>query len=337
MGTVQAYIDQRIQVGQESSSGTPASCNRKLQELMLGFKDELTTRQVRPPGHRFDTDSFVEEEWTSLTIAGAIDFYEQHLPLEAMCGAATPTTPVGGTLSKQRIYDVPISGAVTPQSFTAQWGDNTFVNQAAYIVVPTLGGTYSREKGGDMTGAAFGGLILPGGTTFTGGANPYGSSPYTTHPALGKYLNFYLDTTGAGLGTTQILEEVLEAKWNIQDLFKPFWAADRAQTAWKRPISNEAGKYTADITFGESSTVRTIIDALRSQQTYFLRIEMLGPLIEGSIHFLHQVDLAVKLITTSEWKNGNSVYARDVSLDIVEDPTWGHGALVTTVCDLATL
>ena len=133
------------------------------------------------------------------------------------------------------------------------------------------------------------------------------------------------------------VQEVLEAKWNIQDLFKPFWAADRAQTAWKRPISNEAGKYTADITFGESSTVRTIIDALRSQQTYFLRIEMLGPLIEGSIHFLHQVDLAVKLITTSEWKNGNSVYARDVSLDIVEDPTWGHGALVTTVCDLATL
>lgn len=337
MGQVQAYIDQRIQVGQEATSGTPASCNRKLQELMLAFKDELTTRQVRPPGHRFDTDSFTEEEWTSLTIAGAMDYYESLLPLEAMVGAATPTTPVGGTASKQRIYDIPISGAVTPKSFTAQWGDSTYVNQAAYVVCPTVGGTYSREKGGDMTGAAFGGLLTPGGTTFTGGANPYGASPYTTHPILGKHLNFYLDTTAAGLGTTQITEEILESKWNIQDLFKPFWAADRAQTSWKRPISNEAGKYTSDLTMGESSTTRSIIDTLRSGNVYFLRIEAVGALIETTIHFLHQVDIAVKLVTTSDWKNNNSVYARDVSLDIVEDPTWGHACMVTSITDLATL
>jgi hypothetical protein len=354
--------------------------------------------------------------------------------VEAWLGTVAPTTV--GVNGRRRIYDLPLTGAVTPKAFTSQFGDDTYANQAAYCFLTSFGAKYSREKGGELDGVdGFGLRSLVGGTTFTPAPTVLPLSP-----VVGSNLNFYLDTTGAGLGVTQITEEVLDASWNVKDLQKPFWAADRAQPSWKKPISNEGGKYTAKLSLGESAVVRAIDNWLMLNRTYFLRISNKGDYVDNRIslsfsggptggsftltykgqttgaiafnssthhptaaevqtalealpaigtgtivctggpldgagtpviidftsgalvndisamthadsltpsgaitiattqtQYEHTADIACKLMNKAAWGNKNSVYARDFDFTIVEDATWGHGLMLTSMTAMATL
>lgn len=434
MPGVVAYIDQRIQVGQESAAGTAVPANRRLQSTALEFVDEIDTVQFNPTGHRLDAISLINKAWSGIKGSGPLSYTESLFLIESWLGTVAPSTV--GVNGRRRIYDLPLTGAVTPKSFTSQFGDDTYANQAAYCFLTSFGAKYSREKGAELDGVEGYGLrTLTGGTTFT--PTP---TVLPLSPVVGDDLNFYIDTTGAGLGGTQITEEVLDVSWNVKDLQKLFWAADRAQASWKKPISNEAGKYTCKLSLGESAAVRAVDAWLMLGRTYFLRISNKGDYVDNQIslsfsgvptggsftltykgqttgaisfsssthiptaatvqtaleglssigvgnvvctggpldgagtpiiinfalgslvndispmthtdsltpsgaitiattqtQYEHTVDLALKLMNKAAWGNKNSVYARDFDFDIVEDATWGHGLMLTSMTAMSAL
>lgn len=332
MAGVVAYIDQHVQAGIESTIGTAVAADKQLQTLMFSFQDALGTQAVRPQGQRVDALSVLNTEYTVLGLTGEADYIESLVALEMLLGTVTPTVPVGGTTSHQRVYDVPLTGAITPSTRTLQYGDATYANQAAGAELVTLGCTYNRQKAPALTGSGFALAPLVGGTTFT--ASP---TKYALHPIEGSHLNFYIDSTGAGLGGTQITEEVLDASWNIAGLRVPFWAADRSQLSYKKSVSSNAAALTVKLTLGESSVTRALISTLKSGNTQFLRISNQGAIIESTIHFLHQVDAAMQLTGISAYKNDGEVYAYDVDFTVVGDSTWGHAMQITSITDLATL
>lgn len=333
MAGVEAFIDKRVQVGSESTSGTPVPTTKKLQTLMFTFQDAVDTQQTRPQGQRFDARSDVNKRHTVLGVSGEMDYIEFLIALEMWAGTVTPT-PVG-TNGQKRVFDIPLTGAVTPKTRTFQYGDSNYVDQFAGGELTTLGVTYNRDSKPAITGSGYALAKLAGGTTFT--ASP---TSYTLEPVLGNHLNFYLDDTGAGLGTTQITEEIMSAGWTGADIRVPFWAADRLQTSYKKSLSNSGFKPEAKITVGYNAAIRTILDGLLAGDTKFLRIEDQGPLIEvgtPNVYFLHQTDIAVQLSAVDAWKNDGEVFALDLTLDIVGDATWGHGLMITSVTNLATL
>lgn len=275
MPGVVAYIDQRLQLGQESAPGTPAAANRRMQQLALEMSDELDTVQFNPTGHRLDALSLINKAWTGLKGSGPMSYTESLLLLEAWLGTVAPSTV--GVNGKRRIYDLPLSGAPTPKTLTAQFGDDTYANEAAYCFFSSWGAKYNREDGSNLDGLE--GYALrtkDGGTTFTGAPTTY---PLT--PMMGPHLNFYIATTYAGLDTGQITEEVLEAGWNVKDMLKVFWAADRAQRSWKKSLSSESGKYTASLSLGESAATRAIDAWLMLGRTYLLRIDNKGGCVDN--------------------------------------------------------
>lgn len=335
MAGVEAYIDKRVQTGIETTAGTPVATTKKLQTLMWSFQDSVDTQQTRPQGQRFDARSDVNKRHTVLGLTGELDYIESLVALEMWLGAGVLTTPSGAVLARQRVYDVPMTGAVTPKTRTMQYGDSVYADQFAGAEVTGLGVSYNRDSKPALTGAGYALLRLAGGTTFSGGA-----TSFALQPVLGSHLNFYLDDTGAGLGTTQISEEVLSAAWTANDIRVPFWAADRSQSSYKKSLSNSAFKPELKLTLGYSSAIRTIIDALTSGATKFFRIQDQGPLIEATTpnyYFLHQADMAIQLSAIDAWKNDGEVFALDLTFDIVGDTTWGHGLQITSVTNLTSL
>lgn len=335
MAGVVSYIDQHVQVGQESVIGTAVAANRQLQTLLYTFQDNPTTQQVRPQGQRVDALSFVNTNDMLLTLAGNLDYIESLIALEQWLGAASVTTPSGATNARQRVYDLPLTGAITPKTLTMQLGDSTYVDQFAGAELVTMGCTYMRTAAPALTGSGYAQPKLAGGTTFT--ASP---TTYALQPVEGAHLNFYVDDTGADLGTTQITEEVLSAGWTVSDLRTPFWAADRTQTSYKKSLSSSGVKAELKLTLGYSSAIRTLLDDLMGGATRFLRIENVGALIDSGTpdyYFTHNADIAFQITSLAARKNDNEVYAVDVTADIVGDPTWGHAFQITSITDQATL
>lgn len=275
MPGVVAYIDQRTQLAQESTPNTPVAAGKRMQQVAFEFGDEVDTQQFNPTGHRFDSLSLLNKVWTSLKGSGPVSYTEFLYLIEAMVGAASPSTQ--GVNGKLRNYSIPLTGALSPKTLTTQFGDDTYANQAAGAFLASIGAKYSRDNGAMLDGVeGYAQRILTGGTTFT-------PTPTTValEPVIGPHLNFYLDTTGAGIGVTQITEEVLEGSWNLKDILKLFWAADRSQASYKKALSNESGKYTSKLSLGESSVTRAIDAALSLGRTYFLRIENKGDMLDN--------------------------------------------------------
>lgn len=275
MPGVSAYIDQRVQAAQETTPNTPVAAGKRLQTLTMEFTDEVDTSQFHPTGYRFDTLSMLNKAWTGIKAGGPLSFTESLYVIEAALGSVSPTTV--GVNGRKRVYDVPLTGAISPKTLTTQFGDDTYANQAAGAFFASIGAKYSREANAEWDGVeGFAQRLLDGGTTFT-------AAPTTVpeQPVRGPHLNFYLDSTGAGLGTTQITEEVLTSGWSLKDLLVLFWAADRSQPSYKKALSNEGGKYAAKLGLGESSVIRAIDAALMLGRTYFLRIENKGDQLDN--------------------------------------------------------
>lgn len=262
------------QIGQEASAGAGGAAGTKLQSLKIEPGDELTVKQIMALGHRFDTGVAIDQAWTSFALSADVLTYTEHLyALENLLGTVAPS--VVGVGTQKRVYDALTTGNITPKTWVHQFGDAADnVNSYAYGLLTDYGEKFDREAGNSPSGAGIAQLLATGGT-FT--ASP---RVLALQPVQANHVNYYLDTTGAGLGTTQITDEINAVEWNLKGMKTARWASDRSQASFKGHVDV---KPTADlkITLFEDSVTRAIVAALKAASTYFLRIDAQGPLIDN--------------------------------------------------------
>lgn len=321
----------RSQLGQEASLGAGGSAGTSLRSLIIEPGQELSIREVMGQGHRFDTTTVLDKQWSSFTVSADSMLYTEHLYcLENAFGAAAPT--LLGAKTQKRVYTPPLTGGITPKTWTQQWGDPADnVNQYGYGLLTDYGETWDRDKGVKLNGTKGLAQILTTGATFTA------SPKYLANvPIAGGDWNVYLDTTGAGLGTTQITDEVDSVDWSITGLKDVRWAANRAYASFSG-YKEQRPKTALKITFAESSTTRAIIAALIGGQSYFLRLDGQGPLIESTYYYQARRDFALRVQKVAAFKDNSGVYAREVDFVIVEDTTWGNAVQLTSQTQEASL
>jgi hypothetical protein len=212
MGNVLSDLNQVVQLGQEGTSGTPVSASKRLQSMKITFGDEMDIAKFRPQGRRFTGYTEVEKEWTDFDIAGRALYTEILYAIEMAFGSVSPSTV--GTVTKKRVYDVPLTGDITPKTTTMQWGDSTHAYQAPYAHCLDFGMKWDRESGVDVSGMGL--AQLKSDTTLT--ASP---TLLALQPILGSHINYYLDAQGGTIGSTQITEEVLDAELEHQGPLHP--------------------------------------------------------------------------------------------------------------------
>jgi hypothetical protein len=274
MGQVVSTINVLSQVGQEASVGSGGAAGTRLQALKIEPADELTIKEIEAQGHRFSTGTVQDMAWSSFAVSASDLLYtEQLYCLENLFGTVTPTAL--GTKTQKRVYDMPLTGSVTPKTWTQQFGDpGDDVKQYGYGLLTDYDEKYDRESGVVPGGAGIAQLISSG-NTFT-------ATPKTLAeiPVAANQINYYLDTTGAALGTTQLFDELNTVEWSLKGIKAARWASDRAQASFKSHVDLKP-KTDVKMNFHEGPVTRAIIASLKQGQTYFLRIDAQGPYIEN--------------------------------------------------------
>lgn len=267
MGNVVSSSLVRSQIGQESVIGTGSTAGTSLRSLKIEPGPELSLREIMAPGRRFDQTTVLDKQWSSFQVAEDNMSYTEHLYcLENAFGAASVTSL--GSQTKKRVYDVALTGAITPKTWFHQWGDPTDnINSYNYGLLTDYGETWDREAGFKQNGTKGIAQVLATGGTFT-------NSPIALAnlPIAATDVNVYLDTAWANLGTTQITDEINMVDWSITGLKDARWAANRANASFAGHVDLYP-KTAVKFTLLEGSVARPVISSLIGGTTYFLRID----------------------------------------------------------------
>jgi hypothetical protein len=244
-------------------------------------------------------------------------------------------SPTGGT------FTLTYKGATTT---AITYNANAAAVQAALEALPTVQSGQVVGAGGALpatpvtiTGAnLFAGKNIDQITaagSFTGGSSPAvnvttttpgsdGVTYVTPSPMFPLHFTLSMDTSWAALGTTK-LTQTFELDYSLGDKWtrtKPINAAQDSDGY----VENEKQKHAVQLTMACDSKERAVIAALRAGQTQFVRIEAVGPIIEGAIPYRYRQDFVAFITDVDKGQNLGSVYVRKVKFALGRDLSTGN-------------
>lgn len=328
MPTERATINQRIQIGDETTPGTSVSADKLLECFNFNFAAKPEVVTYRAIGHRFASTAEENREWTEIKIDGNLDYQGMTYLAAGVWGILTPSTHSGGTTSKDWIWTPAVSGAITPRTYTIEQGDSVRAHKASYGLVTGFGYKGSRK---DFTcSASMIAQSISDGITLT--ASP---TAVDLQPVVGKQVNLYIDPTSAALGTTQITRG-FDVEFLYDSAFGSFWPLNRTNTSFTGHVDT-APKTTFKFTVEADSTGMGQLANLQAGSTIYVRVDAQGNIIESAIKYEMIHDMALKLTNISEFKDQDGIFAVQYEGEVVEDTAWGTGqAQVFTLTNLLT-
>src|SRR5437588_4959104 len=210
-----ATVNQRIQLGKETTPGTNVAASKIVECFDVGFSVKPDIKTYRGTGRRWASVAEENREWSELKWTGNLDYSGMVYLVSGPWGAATITTHTGGTTSKDWVWTPPTSGAITPITYTIEQGDAVRAHKVNYGLFTGFG--YKGTRADFTCDATMIAQSLQDGITMT--AAP---TVVALQPVVGKQVNIYIDPTSAGLGTTQYLR-FLEVDYKYEGGFKEFW------------------------------------------------------------------------------------------------------------------
>jgi hypothetical protein len=328
--------NQKIQIGAESTSalGTAVAAGKVLEcfDITLGIDGDVNF--YTSTGHKYPTTQEENTEFVSGTLAGHLDYNGVTYIAASVFGSQAVAGHGSSSTAKDWIYTPPLTGSVVPQTYTLQQGDAVRARQTAYMLFTEFG--YKAMRKGDVTASGkFVGLPLTDGITLT-------SSPTTiaSSPVVGKHWNVYLDTTSAGLGTTQLVR-CFSIDYLFTNVYGTFFPLNRANLG-----------FTAHVDLVPKATIKLKLEAnvegitnplaaLQAGTTYYLRVQAQGPQIAadgpGAVYATYQHDMAIKFGKPTAFQDEQGVYALEWECTVVEDPTWGKSQVITITNLIAAL
>lgn len=320
---------QVVQIRKESVAGTdPTTGTKLLTSMSIDVTPAIETTPFTPTGHKFVALTSVGKDSTTAAIRGEATYTEIIYPLSALYGAVTPTTPAGGTTSKQWKWTASDTSVEDPQTFTVLQGSSVRAAKATYMHCDSFGVSFDRSKV-DVSGSMIGQL-------FTDAAALDGSpTALALIPVLATQGDVYLDSTGAGIGATK-LTRVISGSWNVSGKYAPGWFVNSANTSWAVPIE-KAAKNEVKLKVEADATGMGELTKLRAGTTSFVRFAWTGATIESTVKYLLQIDLAVKWNAISPLSDSDGIYAVEFTGDVVQDATWTKSAEITVINLLTAL
>lgn len=210
MATDSMYVFRHPQIAAETVAGTEVTPTRYLNSLEIALNPVPVVQTFKPMGSLLTTVAATNYEDTSVQIKGQGDFNELVYPYSGLIVKPTPTTPGGGTLAREWLFDLDTFNLQTPATFTAEVGDVTRAQRMGYLLFKEVDLALDMEKGIQITGNGFARKLRDQKTTYvaiSGGPPTTGTWSFTvggqTAAALSKTI-----TAGA-------LQTALEALSNV--------------------------------------------------------------------------------------------------------------------------
>lgn len=425
-----AFATQVVQLGKETTPGTPVAANTRLQAMRIMPKPTFESERFAPSGYTAPTVSIPLQEWTEADVEGRATYTDADPVFAGAIGKPVVTTPSGGTLARQRVYTFDGVTPANPEIYTVEYGDTTLSRRFSHgmfnglsmsiardslefnsamiarnvetnvslsgneVQTVTLtgatGGTFTLTFGGQttaniaynataaavatalaaltsigtgnvaVTGAAGGPYVI----TFQGtlgntdvalltasGALLTGTTPtvvptettkggftlITPVPIAAGQWDIYVDDSAANLGTTKFLE-AYEAEFELAERFEPTWTINSALPSFTSYVekSAEDQEHTGTLNVGASTSMESYLTTMRTGAKKFVRLQAIGPIIEGAITHKLTIDMCVFITGTPGYDDLNGLLVLPFEFQVGRDEVWGKALTVTTVNGIAT-
>lgn len=314
----------------EVTPGTSIAATHQLAGYALADGAHVDTYQTSPQGHAYITSSNRGKGWGEIKPVGDVDFNGLAYPLSSLFGAATITTAVGGTLSKQWKWTPPIINTVLGQTYTVERGQTGGrARKYAYGCFDTLKLSYTK---GDVTidGHMFS-REMTEGITLTS-LTP--TAIVAAQPVRGTDTSLYLDSTSGGIGGTQ-LTRVGAMDVSFGNYYIPWYGIDSSQTSFSVLLP---AKPTVDLTFrlmSDAAGMAIYNNYVLTGNTAYIRFNTVGPVSDGTAHYTLTLDMACKITGPQDFTEDSGAEVIPFTAKLAEDTAWASGqAVVATLINM---
>lgn len=124
-------ITQTVQIGKEATEGTAVAALTRLASLSIETGINLNFSKFRAAGKRYPQLVTPGKRWTGLTGSGKLTYTEILYLFASVLEDVTPTTPGGGTLAREWLFEQSTTTEETTATYTIQQGSGVRAHQAA--------------------------------------------------------------------------------------------------------------------------------------------------------------------------------------------------------------
>src|SRR5258708_26468900 len=268
-------INQKVQLGVESLTalGTPVAANKLIEAWDWTFAINADVTAYGATGRKYDLVQEENTEWVDIAVGGPLDYNNTPYLLAGAMGSVAPASHGSSSVAKDWIYNPPVSGSIVPQTFTLQQGDAVRAHQTAYRLINSFGYVLTRKEA-KLTAK---GITQPISDGITPTSSP---TAVALAPVLGKQINIYLDSTSAGLGTTQLLK-TLQFDFTFDGVYGPFWPINRSNVGFTAHVDLKP-KTTCKLKLEADAAGMAMLPYLQQGTTYWLRVNAQGIVIDNN-------------------------------------------------------
>lgn len=329
-----ATISQTVQIGVESTPGTPVAASKQLGSIGFNFSPKVETTVQTPDGQKYPNAAILNREWSEGSIEGSPCYTELPYVFSSLLTSASTSqildgaTPTGGY---QWTFAPSSTAPDTPKTFTIEQGSSVRAHRVANAIISDLNFDWSRGEislGGTALAKA-----IEDGVTMT--AAPTGVPQVMVRPTE---LSVFVDSTSGGLGTTK-LTRAISGSFKMESRYGPVWVVDAAQSSFVATIEIEP---TAEFTMlvQADAAGMAALAQLRSGGTKFVQFQAEGPTIyTGGVTVKHllEIDMALQVSDVGEFTDEDGVFAIEYTYKMVHDTTWGKAFTVKVVTTTSAL
>jgi len=319
-------VNKGVQVGVETTPGTQVAANKLMPGLSWGVGPRMESKEYRAQGWKFDTASQRHKYWAEGSLDGPLNFEEIIYPLATLITPPTPTTPSGGTNSREWLYKPLGQGNETLKTLTVEQGDSLAAQIATNVAATDL--SFELAKDDIMVkGNVIGRAPITG--TLTG-------SPTALPQQIGsaRQIDVYIGNTLGALGVTlfgsgnKVTDAYSEA-FGIGKKLNPRWVHNTDYTSF-RDLVELPSKLTASVSTEHNAQSRSLFDEIPNNPLKYVGYRVTGPIIEGSIRYMFEIVMAAK-ITAAEEGDDDGVWGYKYNFNPQYDATLGSAFWIRVV------
>jgi hypothetical protein len=322
MANVRAAVNQQVQIGVEATPGMAVPAGKLLTAFNWTLGMKAATKQFRGTGRQYPSASAVLTEYSQGKVDGPGDFAQLVYVISSLWGGATIALHGSSLTTYDWIWTPPLTGsyAAAAKTYTIQQGDTNDAEQYTYGVFTGFDYTFGRQQEVQITADLIA-QTLTEGVTLTAAPTEVEQVPMT-----GAQMSIYLDTTSAGIGTTQ-LTDPLKVAFQASDYYGPYFPINRTNTSFTSIVDKEK-KNTLKLSLQANSTgIAVKGNYLETGARAYVRVAGVGPVIDSghgvNAAFTH--DMAVFVADMAEFSALDEVFAVEYTLVVAEDSAWNTG------------
>ena len=317
-------IFQGLQLGIESTAGTPVAAGKKLLALSFEFQPKVEADAFRAMGNKYASFVTLNKEWSEFGLSGKLTFNEILYALTSLLSEPTPAQQ-GATTAYKWTFTSATSGSDAGKTFTVEQGDATSAWRAAGVRVSGLTFTFNRKEV-SLAGSAIG-KPLETGITLT--AAPTSLTPL---PVLPTMLTFKMADTQAGLAGATAMTRGFSMVWGLTDKVGLAWPVGQDPVAVEKEPKLE-GK----LRIMTDTTGIGLITTMRTPATKWFRITGTGALIASTYYQTFQLDFPAQIIDLGGFSDEDGLHVAEFGLTGVHDATWGKSFQIDITTNVQTL